>query len=77
MRIERKYGGQQWKILLHIDELKHFKSIQNKNPKEIEKVVDLVYIPVTNLKEAKHEDELGNRKFFCKSLRKLTERIVA
>ena len=64
VRIERKYRRQRWKIFLDIDELKHFKPIQNKNPKEIEKVADLVYIPLTNLKEPKHEGELGNGKFF-------------
>ena len=34
-------------------------------------------IPVTNLKEAKHEDEQGNGTFYRKLLRKLPETMVA
>ena len=65
-RLERKNGGQRRKILLHIEELENFK------PKEIEKSEDLLDIAVTNLKEAKREDELGNGTFYSK----LPERMV-
>ena len=38
---------------------------------------DLIDIAVTNMKEAKLEDEMGNGLFYRKLLRKLPGRIVA
>ena len=77
-RLERKYGGQQRKILLHIDQSENFKPIQNETPKDIEKFPNLLDIAVTNLKKAKRGDELGNGLLFCsKLLRKLPQRMEA
>ena len=75
--LERKYGWQQQKILFHIGELEKFKPVQNESPKEIKKSVDFLDITVNNLKEVKHEVELGNGAFSCKLLRKLPEGTVA
>ena len=65
MCLERKCGGQRPKILLQIDELENFKSIQNETSREIEKFADLSDIAVTNLKDAKREDEQSNETFIA------------
>ena len=75
-RLERKYRGQRQKILLHRDDLEKFKPIQSDAPKELERLADLVDIAVTNLKEAKHEEELVNGTFYRKLLHKLPEKTV-
>ena len=51
--------------------------MQNEAPKEMEKFADLLGIVVTNLKEAKCEDELVSVTFYCKLFHKLPEKMLA
>lgn len=53
--------------------MENLEPMQNEAPKEMEKFADLLDIVVTNLKEAKCEDELVNVTFYCKLLYKLAE----
>ena len=50
-QLERKYGGQRHKVMLHMNELENFKSIRVNHPKYVEKFADLLDIAVINLKE--------------------------
>ena len=75
-RIERKYGGQRRKVMLHMDELENFKSIRVDHPKNVEKFADLLDIAVINLKVENRTEELGNGTFYRKLLKKIPERMI-
>ena len=63
-RLERKYGGQRCKVMLHMDELENFKPIRVDHPKDVEKFAGLLDIAVINLKEENRIEELGNGTFY-------------
>ena len=50
-RLERKYGGQRQKVMVHMDQLENFKPIRVDHLKDVEKFADLLNITVINLKE--------------------------
>lgn len=50
-QLERKYIGQRHKLMLHVDRVENFKLIRIKNPRDGEKLADLLYMLVINLKE--------------------------
>ena len=50
-QLERKYIGQRHKLMLHVDRVENFKLIRIKNPRDGEKLADLLYMVVINLKE--------------------------
>ena len=75
-RLERKYGGQRRKVMLHMDELENFKPIRVDHPKDVEKFADLLDIAVINLKEENRIEELGNGTFYRKLLKKMPERMI-
>ena len=63
--------GLRQEVLHHIYKMRHQKKFAEK------KFADLLDIAVTNMKEAKLEDEMGNGLLYRKLLRKLPGRIVA
>ena len=75
-RLERKYGGQRRKVMLHMDELENFKLILVDHPKYVEKFADLLDIAVINLREENRIEELGNGTFYRKLLKKMLERMI-
>ena len=75
-RLERKYGGQRRKVMLHMDELENFKPIRIDHPKRVEKFADLLDIAVINLKEENRTEELGNGTLYRKLLKKMPERMI-
>ena len=75
-QLERKYGGQRRKVMLHMDELENFKLILVDHPKYVEKFADLLDIAVINLKEENRIEELGNGTFYRKLLKKMLERMI-
>ena len=50
-QLERNYIGQRHKFMLHVDKIKNFKLIRIKNLRDGEKLADLLYMVVINLKE--------------------------
>ena len=72
-QLERKYGGQRRRVMLHMDEFKNCKPIRVDHPKDVEKFADLLDIAVINLKEENRIEELGNGTFYCKLLKIITQ----
>ena len=51
-RLERRYGGQRCQINLYIEELDNFRPVRPSHAKEVDKLADLLYVLVINLKES-------------------------
>jgi hypothetical protein len=75
-RLERKFGGQQRKIALYLEQLERLKPMQDENPKELEKIAEILDIVIVNLKEADRDEELGNGVLYVTLQKKLTESLL-
>ncbi|CAB4021266.1 Hypothetical predicted protein, partial [Paramuricea clavata] len=75
-RLERKFGGQRRKIALYLEQLERLKPMQDENPKELEKIADILDIVIVNLKEADRDEELGNGVLYVTLQKKLTEPLL-
>ena len=75
-RIERKFGGQRRKIALYLEQLERLKPMQDENPKELDKIAEILDIVIVNLKEADRDEELGNGVLYVTLQKKLTESLL-
>ena len=57
--LERKFGGERRKLVLHLEELENIKSLRPENAGDIKRFADSLDITVVNLKQANLHDELG------------------
>ncbi|KAK6167830.1 hypothetical protein SNE40_021768 [Patella caerulea] len=76
-RLDRKYGGSRRKVTIQLEELDKFRPMSDNNPKEFEKIADLLDVVVINLKEADRTEELGNGSLYAKLRKKMTEKLLA
>ena len=60
-----------------INKIIRWRPIREDQPKDVEKFADLLDIAVTNLKEAKRTEELGNGTLYHKLQRKMPERMLS
>ena len=56
-RLERKFGGERRKIALYLEQLERFKPMQDENPRELEKITDILDMVTVNLEEAERDEE--------------------
>ena len=75
-RLERKFGGQRRKIALYLEQLERLKPMQDEDPKELEKIAEILDIVIVNLKEADRDEELGNGVLYVTLQKKLTESLL-
>ena len=75
--ISGKFGGQRRQISLHLEELDQFRPIRPGNPKDLDRLADLLDVIVINLKEAGRKEELGNGSLYMKVQKKMTSAMLA
>ena len=75
--MERKFGGQDRQIILHLQELDQFRPIRPGNAKDLDRLADLLDVIVINLKEAGRKEELGNGSLYMKVQKKMTSTMLA
>ena len=63
--------------MLSLEALENCKPIRKGHPCDVKKFADLLDIAITNLKETRRVEELGNGTFYRKLQRKMPERMVA
>ena len=76
-RLNRNYGGNQWQVQAHIDELRKLKPINAENPRELEKFADLVERTVVTLKENKQNSDLEGGTLYAIVLEKIPQSLLS
>ena len=76
-RLVRKYGGSRRQVQSQLDELKKLKQIEENNPKELEKLADILERAVITLKENGRESDLGSGTLRTIILGEIPERLLA
>ena len=75
-RLDCKYGGSRQQVQSHLDELKKLKTIEENNPRELEKFADLLEQAVIMLKENGRESDLESGMLQTIILTKIPERLL-
>ena len=77
IRLERKFGGTRKKIALYLEQLERFKPMQDENPKELEKIADILdMVLIVNLEDTDRDEELENGLLYVTLQKKLSESLL-
>ena len=76
-RLNRKYGGNRRQVQAHIAELRKMRPINADNPRELERVADIVGRTVASLKENKEFTDLEGGKLYAIVLEKRPQALLS